>query len=552
MGSFCLFSPILTYDFTNWDDPDYILDNPLIRDLSFPHLKKIFFSHLNGKYHPLSLITYALEYRYFHLLPAVYHWNNLGLHLFNIVLVYLFISILFKNNGMALIVTSLFAIHPFQVEPVAWISGRKDVLYTFFFLVSLLFYLCKFTLIQNKHLLLRFSLLAFLLSLFSKAMAVSLPLILLLIDYYNNGRIQKKDIIEKWPYFLISFVFGLITIFTIKSVNAFPNTQSVSILDRILFSSQAYMTYLLKLIIPLKMSCYYPLPTDYFLSSLSLASVALLFYFSIKAKNKIWIFSLSFFTIMIAPVLHLIEVNDSIIYDRFVYLPSLGIFLMLGYLMFEYWRKWEGRSPFLKWTVVFLCYCYIAILLFISYNRSFVWKDSETLWQDVIGKYPQAAIAYHNLGSFYSEQGYYDIALLNFEKAIQLEPGYMTAYYNKGNNLAAMGDYSQALDAYSKALELDPGYVKALNNRANMYLLNGQYDLALKDYNRAIAFDPWNVAPYYNRAVLYYTMNNIPLALADLERALILDPGNFLAIKRKIEIEKKSLSDTQSQMIKTP
>ena len=349
--------------------------------------------------------------------------------------------------------------------------------------------------------------------------------------------------IEKWPYFLISFVFGLITMFAIKSVNAFPNTQSVSILDRILFSSQAYMTYLLKLIIPLKMSCYYPLPTDYFLSSLSLASVALLIYFSIKAKNKIWIFSLSFFTIMIAPVLHLIEVNDSIIYDRFVYLPSLGIFLMLGYLIFEYWRKWEGRSPFLKWTVVFLCYCYIAILLFISYNRSFVWKDSETLWQDVIEKYPEATIAYNNLGEYYHNQGRFELAFSYVEKAIAVDPQYPTAYYNKGNILAIRKDYGHAGDAYSKAIDLNPRFRNAYNNRGNMYLLLGQLEPALKDYNKSIELEPDKAVTYYNRGVLFYRLKEFQLALSDFEKVVSLDPGNSLAKMRKKEIEKEMTQD---------
>ena len=194
----------------NWDDDGYILNNPTIQHLDKGSIHEIFTSFHMGNYHPLTTLTYALEYKFFKLDPLPYHWLNLIFHLCNVVLVFLFIKLLSKKNLAAVITAVLFAVHPMHVESVAWISELKDVLYTFFFLLSLLFYM-QFAKKKNPAVYI-LSLLMFVLSLLSKSAAVVLPVLLFLIDYFQSHKQNVKSVLLKVPFFILALIFGIIAL----------------------------------------------------------------------------------------------------------------------------------------------------------------------------------------------------------------------------------------------------------------------------------------------------------------------------------------------------
>src|SRR6266571_3392951 len=254
------FSPSLDNGFTNWDDPGYVLENYSIRDLSQKNVANVFTSYLQGNYHPLTVLSYAVEYKFFQLDPKIYHITNLLLHVLNTTFVFWLIRLLTGRLETAAITAVLFGIHPLHVESVAWISERKDVLFSLFYLGSLISYVLSLTKVQDRVRYLIMSLVLFILSLLSKGVAVTLPLVLLLIDYYFKRTFTKKIFIEKIPFFLLSIGFGVIAILAQKSEGAIQTMTTYPFYDRLLIASYGIVTYLFKIFVPQQLSAFYPYP----------------------------------------------------------------------------------------------------------------------------------------------------------------------------------------------------------------------------------------------------------------------------------------------------
>ena len=256
--TYFVFSPSLQNDFTNWDDPTYVTDNPLVVNNAVP-VKEIFKTPVSLNYHPVTILSLAWNYQNGKLNPKGYHEENVIFHLLNTLLVFLFIFLLTRRNLlMAAIVALFFGIHPMHVESVSWVSERKDVLYVFFFLAGLITYL-RF--LDTKRILWYIlTLLLFVLSCLSKGMAVVFPVIMLLIDYLRNDKLQLKIIFNKIPFFVLSLVFGVIS-FRIQSGGAIADMQVFTIFQRMMFASYGAIMYVVKFFAPVNLSAFYPYPT---------------------------------------------------------------------------------------------------------------------------------------------------------------------------------------------------------------------------------------------------------------------------------------------------
>lgn len=536
--TFFVFSPCLSNGFTNWDDPEYLLDNTLIRDFSRSGFKQIFLNHLTGKYHPLSILTYAVEYRIFALNPHNYHLDSIILHLVNCLLVFVLVRKFSKDNEVATITTFIFAVHPLQVEAVAWITSRKDLLYTFFYLSALIYYIRYSYQIKHRafnHLIV-FAL--FLLSLLSKITAVTLPLTLVALDIGYHKEFRLSYLKKRIPFFITAFLFGIITLYLAKISLAFPASELVSKGQRIVLASHALVYYLFKFVLPLKLSAFYPLPKaltlGHWLTLFIWPLLASAFFLSFR-RNRLIFSGLCFFLITLFPALHVFEMNDSLIYDRFMYLPILGLALVLAVFLKPLLKVTKGKKSL---VVILTCFYFIFLTVY-SNLRCFVWKDSFSLWQNVIFQFPQAAMAYHNLGFDFQQKNDFNIAFALFEKTIELEPRHLSAHFNKGNILARWRRYDEAIQSYSKILSMNPNYIGALNNRGNMYFLLGDYRKALSDYNRALEIQPKDLSAYKNRGMLFYIMGEDRKSLLDFQAALVLAPKDVLATQKKAELENK-------------
>ena len=411
---FLSFSPSLKCGLVNWDDDRYLSGTPAVQPISLTAAKEASTSFFIGHYQPLTILSYALDHHFYKLNPLGYHLTNLILHLLNSLLVFYLIYLLSGNIGVSFITAILFGIHPLHVESVAWVSERKDVLYSFFFLSSCIAYLYyRRREHSSKYYIL--SLFLFLCSLLSKSMAVTLPLLLLLMDYYLKRKPSKTIFLDKIPYFFLSIISCLIVFFGVILFGGIRQEAHFSLLSTLSVASYAVIFYLGKLFLPIKLSCLYPYynfeynPT-YLYSIIAVILLSVLIVLYVKYTRKI-LFGAALFLLTLLPALQFIPNGEIIVADRYTYIPSIGIFFIMA--TFIYWLY----SKKLKMFSLVLVILIISTFSIMTYSRCKVWKDSVTLWNNALINYPGSSIIYSSLGAAYSDLGQDDKAILNFKKA---------------------------------------------------------------------------------------------------------------------------------------
>jgi len=553
--SFIAYLPVFHNGLLAWDDHSYIKNNPLIYSIN---LKEIFSQNVLSNYHPLTILTLAIEYQFFGLNATGYHAVNLLLHLLNVMLVFYTIYLLSDKAGVALVASLLFGIHPMHVESVAWAAELKDLLYTFFFLASYIFYLKYLKDLQKKNY--AFAILLFLVSLLSKAMAASLPLVLILTDYFKGRKINLKTLSEKIPFFLLAIAFGIVAVIAQKSSGA-ADVIDFSFPQRILFACYGFISYLFKLIFPLNLSAYYPypinsgenIPVQYYIYLILFLALIVSVYYSLRFTKKIF-FGTGFFALTVFLVLQLLPVGGAVMADRYSYIPSIGIFYLAGEGFYFLWSKKQKLIP------IILLGGFAIFFSVKTYARCGVWKNDITLWNDVISKdqtiyeayinrgnalknenknnqaladfnkvielNPKYALAYYNRGTVFEDEKKYDLALADYNKAIELNPVFSPAYNNRGNLFANINNYDQALTDFNKAIKLNPDYSQAYNNRGNLFVNTNKIDQALADFSKAVELNPGNAKAYNNRGNVLVNKKKYDLAIADFSKAIELNPNN--------------------------
>jgi hypothetical protein len=308
------FFPAVNNGFTNWDDPSLITDNPLIKNISAENIKRIFTETYFANYQPLHLLSYMLEYKFFGLNSSGYHWVSLLMHLINIFLVAYLARLISKNNFIALFTALFFAVTPMRVESVAWAAERKDMLYSMFFFISMIFYV-QYLRNNFKVKFLFLTFLFFTLSVFSKTMAVSLVPVLFLVDFYFNRKFSARMVLEKIPFILLAVVMGIVSVVSSKQAGSM-DTEALgfSTLDRIFFACHNLLSYAAKLIYPYGLTAYYqypdpgPLQVKFYISAALILAAAVLIFLSLR-KNKLLFFSAGYFVATVALVLMIIPVG---------------------------------------------------------------------------------------------------------------------------------------------------------------------------------------------------------------------------------------------------
>jgi tetratricopeptide (TPR) repeat protein len=532
----CLLSylPIWKNGFVNWDDDLYIVENPIIFSI---HLKDIFTANVIGNYHPFTVLVLAIEYKLFGLNPMGFHGVSLLLHLCNTLLVFFCIRKLNGNTTVALVASLLFGIHPVHVESVAWASELKDVLYSFFFLASYLFYLKYMDSSRTKHYII--SIVLFIASLLSKGMAVTLPLVIVLTDYYKGKKFSRSGLLEKIPFFLLAVLFGIIALAFQKSANALPGSSFASFEQRIIFAFYSFIMYLYQLILPVNLSIFYPypertgghIPFVYYLYIIPLAALIGFVYYSLRLSKKI-LFGIGFFTFTIIHVLKLVPVGDAIMADRYNYIPSIGIFFLAGEGFHQLWLRKKasiGISLLLAFAFFFCAQ---------TFSRSKVWNNPMSLWNDVISKYQNVVWAYNNRGVIYLKEKKYEAAVVDFNKAISLNPTYPASYNNRGIVYMQTNKRDSAVADFQQALSLDKNYFKAYTNLGDIYHDKGENDKALQYYSLASGLNPDYYPIFSNRANIYAEQKKYVKAIADLSRVIELNQTYYLAYFNRADMYK--------------
>lgn len=496
--------------FVTWDDESYLHENlKIIGNFSSEGWSNIFSVNVMGNYHPLTIMVYNFIYHYFKLDPYPYHAFNLLLHLLNTGLVFYFIFQLSdKKLLVGLVTATLFGIHPLHVESVAWVSETKDVLYTFFFMLSLIAYL-KFDNQKTNFKYYILTIVLFVLSCMSKGMAVSLSVILLLIDYLKNKKWTKGILLEKVPFFIISIIFGLIAINAQQTADGFFSLADYNISQKIFFPFYAVFFYIHKMLLPIDLAIIYPYPSEltfkYFAAPFILIAISVLAYLSRKKTNKI-LFGLLFFAVSVGPIIQILPIGQAIASDRYFYVSSIGLFYLIAEgFNYLYSEKFKN-SVFYKTIVVGIGVIICGLLIYKTMDRIKVWENTFTLWTELSETNPLVDKAWYGAGLYIERQNDIAKAKWYYQKALQVNPKNIKALNNLGNCLYKANKYDSAYFYYQRLLDLDTNFLQVYHNLGNIFVQRNQLDKAKKSYLKAISIDNNFALSYYGLAIVYMNL----------------------------------------------
>jgi len=592
-----VYSQSLNNKFVRWDDGLLIYENPIVRNFSASSVAAAFSTYDPELYVPLTIISYQIDYLVGGVDPFMYHFTNLLLHTLNSLLVFLFVLLCSAGlcpraetrcraaRYIALFCGVLFAVHPLNTEAVVWASARKDLLATFFFLISLVLYVRNDkqspkdgilrSLTANRPSSPSFaatglSLTAFLLSLLSKASTIALPIVLLLIDYLKDRKIDRGVLLEKIPYFALSIIFGIVAIFGKAEV-----IEGIGFTDTVIMACRSAIFYISKIFIPTGLSVLYPAGNSISISDpiylvsaiLVVALLSSLIYFR---KNKLFVFSILFFFINLIPSFTNFAKDGDLYFasDRYAYIPMIGILILVCISFVKVIKKLIHHN----YSLYIVNYSLLIVSLIfaaLSFFQSRVWASTESLFTNVIENYPgMSHRAHNNIGNVYRRQGNLDKAISEFEtaltikphpktygnlgavyrkngdtlkaleeykKAIELDPENAEPYFGLGLVYAGSGDFGNALDNYNRALELDPRYAEAYSNIGALYASRGDYERAAENYLSAIEANSMFIQAYYNLGVAYSQLGKNSEAIKAYEGAVEIHPS-FTAARLNLGI----------------
>lgn len=506
------FQPVLDAEFVSWDDSVYILDNPIIQGLSLENVERAFATpQVHGTYSPIVLLSWMFDYTVNGLDPFVFHVLNLFLHIINSLLVFSLVHRWTRSKFSSLIVGILFCIHPMHVEPVAWITGRKDLLYTFFLLASLTSYDNYITSRSWPHFLLTVLMFAF--SVLSKAVAVVLPVIFILLDLLIYKRTDSRQLwFEKIPLLSISVGMGLLAILAQQKAEAFETTSN-SLVFSFVNLSEGVLLYLVKTIFPFQLSPFHPFPKDevsgvfgVFIPIVLLIGLSIIL-FAVVRKNRFMIFGLAFFIISILPTLQFVQFGNAIIAERYTYVSYIGLFLILSEIIKGFLGK--THSKMLRALTNLAMVAVLLIFCIASNGYASIWKTSFTLWSHVKNQYPDHYLAYNKLGLEMVKTQRQEDAIPFFSSSIDKNNIFAEAYNNRGMAFMQTNRWAAAQSDFTSAVRLDSTFYLAWMNLGISQNVLLQYSNALESLRKAERLSSSNYLIHYNLGVVLENMKRI-------------------------------------------
>ena len=443
----------LDNEFVNWDDGKYVYRNSYICQPTLGNLKYIFSHNYLSHYFPITMVSYMLDYQVWHLEPFGYHLTNVILHILNVILVFILLTLVLQNKIASFLAALIFAVHPVHVEAVCWISERKNLLSSLFLFLSFISYV-KYK-DRTKISLYLSSIAFFLLALLSKASVLGLPILLIAYDYFYTPQVRRKDLENKIPFFLLSLISFIITLHFHKETVA-GTYHGGSFSAHFFTMISIFLNYLKLVFYPLNLSVIYTpnickslFHPKVITSIILLALVMLCLCFAIKRKHPsgFWIL---WFLVLMLPVVNLIPLS-TIYNDRHLYLPILA-FPALFYLVLG---RSIAKKKFLKGVAILIFSVVVLSCGLLSYQRNKAWHDSMTLWLDAVRKSPASAQAHINLAGAYGDKGLLDKAIKEYNKVLAVRNS-ASAHDGLGVTYARKGLLNEARKEWQIALELDP------------------------------------------------------------------------------------------------
>lgn len=567
------------YDFIKFDNKEYIIENPHVRNgLGLQNIKWAFeFTKTTNKtyWHPISFISHMVDCQLYGVNPFGHRLTNIVLHLLNAILLYSFLNWTTGAPIKSAFISILFAIHPINVESVIWIAERKNLLSSLFWLLAMMIYVSYVNSRKKLHYVILFIVIT--MGLLSKPMLVTLPFALVLLDVWPLGRIRiadgktvfqpnafiklnKKLVLEKIPLFCLSFIFVFLSILSNRNMEILATKQAVPMDLRITNAIISYISYLKKIFWPFDLAIFYPFPStmnSYWELILAGSSIAFFSYTAIiMFSKKPWLFSGWFWYLgTLIPVLGLVQAGIwPSMADRWAYIPQLGILIVFVWTIDDLLNIYT-----LKKFIMLSCFSLCAILSLLTWRQTELWKDSSTLFEHALNKtennwfvsyvlgsfsqkegdYPKSIqyyndaiklkptlyLAYNNLGIIYEKFERYDDAMKFYEKALAIKPSHANALNNMGKVLILMERYTEAFSYFRKAYQFDPDSPAINDNMGNVNLHSGNLKQALFHYKKSLAIRPANVLIHHKIGSIYFAMGNLQTALEYYQSAIKLDPN---------------------------
>jgi tetratricopeptide (TPR) repeat protein len=565
--------PATGHDFVNYDDPGYVAENAHVTGgLTLENLKGAFVNIVCSNWHPLTMVSHMLDCQLFGLRPWGHHLTSVLLHAANTGLVFLLLRALTGAFWRSALVAALFGWHPLHVESVAWVAERKDVLSTCFGLLSLLFYTRyaqqKILNPQPSTLNYGLALFFFALGLMSKAMLVTWPFVLLLLDYWPLGRVRNAEcgvqsqksvphltgatkpsderstldpdparagsllltvcrlVLEKIPFFALAAVASVVTYVVQLHGGA---VKTVAILPPGARAGNAlvsYCRYLGKLFWPVDLAVFYPHPGYWPLTEVLMAGGLLLgitvFVFVKRGRYPYLLMGWLWYCGTVVPVLGLVQMGRQAMADRYTYIPSLGI------LIVAIWGAYElARSRRHQVIALSVAACAASVIcLALTRQQLGYWRDSVTLFRHAIKVTENNYLAHNNLGNALDSKGQSDEAISQFKEAIRLRPNDASAHYNLGLVLVKKGQTDEAIGQFQEAIRLRPDDAQARNNLGNALLIKGQTNEAAVQYQEAIRLQPDAAKAHYNLGTMLADKGQFAEAIRQYQEAIRLRPDD--------------------------
>jgi tetratricopeptide (TPR) repeat protein len=544
-----VYLPALRHDFVVLDDEKYVRANPHVQQgLTAEAVGWAFTTGQQSNWHPLTWLSHMLDCQLFGLQPRGHHLTSLFFHCINTALVFLLLRIMTGAVWRSLFVALLFGLHPLHVESVAWVAERKDVLSTCFGLLTLLAYVRyaqKKSRIEGRESKVDTTVLAldsglwtfdyilalsfFALGLMSKPMLVTLPFVLLLLDYWPLDRRKHRGfwslVVEKAPFFVLTAASSVITFLVQRSGGAMLAMAGVPLVDRGENAFVSYARYLGKLFYPVNLS-FYPDHGGWKLSVVLLAGLLLLglslLIFQGRQKQPYMLVGWLWFVGTLVPVIGLVQVGEQAMADRYMYLPSIGLFIMVAWGVQELTRHWRHQAVTLAVVAVMVTLGCVAL----TRRQLSYWQNSETLFRHAIAVAEDNYEAHQYLGFVLKQQWRFDEAIPQFEEVLRLAPDSVAAHTCLGDSLVLTGHMDEGVRELETAIRLDPTYADTHCFLANALSMQQRDDEAIRQYEEAISLNPNFPAAHNNLGKLFWKQGRLREACDQFREAVRLRPGD--------------------------
>jgi len=533
------------HDFINYDDNLYVTINPHVQaGLTLDSITWAFTSTRASNWHPLTWISHMLDFQIYGMSPGQHHLTNMLFHILNTLLLFFVFKRMTKDLWQSGFVAALFALHPLHVESVVWLAERKDVLSTFFWILTLWSYVRYVERSDfNRYLPVLFF---FILGLMAKPMIVTLPFVLLLLDYWPLKRFRlglSEDgqgcrpkpfyfgmVWEKLPLFFLAAGSSVITYMVQKSTGAVSTLAVIPVHVRIANAIVSYVRYIGKMIWPHNLTILYPYPKSIILwqvagAGMLLAAITVVVFRMVKTKPYVavgWFWFLG----TLVPVIGLVQAGSQAMADRYTYVPLIGLFIIVAWGVPDILGKWRYKKKILAVSSVIV----LSVFMICTWFQVGKWRNSMTLFQNAVDVTENNYVAYEKLGEALAEQGKMDSAIKHYSEALRIRPDFMSTYLNMGVALREQGNYDAAIRHFLKALRINPDNAIAHNNLGVVFARKGNAKEAVSQFSEAIRIDPDYAGAYYNLGKIFANQGKIEDAIRYYRKTLQINPSMTQAL----------------------